>query len=262
LKRILVLLSVGVLWATGASAQVPQVLAYGNCAGTPCPLKASSDGTLAGGGGLTSDADDDTIAFSQTNDNNHSLAYESNGIAWKRKLFGVAGTASAQVTTVQGIASMTPLLVTFSGSNSVANTTFGATQDGTWTVQPGNTANTTPWLVAGQPCTLTRRISVGTTEDELQIKGTPGTLCGISVTNNHASANAFVKFTNLTAANTTPGSSTVVYSIMVPANGGVVDGAIDATFDTAITMYLVLGEADTDVAEVAANDLHVNVRWK
>jgi hypothetical protein len=30
---------------------------------------------------------------------------------------------------------------------SIGNTAFGATQSGTWTIQPGNTANTTPWLV-------------------------------------------------------------------------------------------------------------------
>lgn len=37
------------------------------------------------------------------------------------------------------------------GSNtigSIANSAFGATQSGIWTVQPGNTANTTPWLVS------------------------------------------------------------------------------------------------------------------
>lgn len=39
----------------------------------------------------------------------------------------------------------------FQAGGSIANTSFGATQSGTWTVQPGNTANTTPWLVtAGQ----------------------------------------------------------------------------------------------------------------
>ena len=38
------------------------------------------------------------------------------------------------------------------GSNaigSITNTSFAATQSGTWTVQPGNTANTTAWLVTG-----------------------------------------------------------------------------------------------------------------
>lgn len=100
---------------------------------------------------------------------------------------GSAGTAATGVITIQGIASMTPVQVSqataanlnatvvqgtspwitnisqFGGSNVVTGTGASgagiprvtvsndsnilATQSGTWTVQPGNTANTTPWLV-------------------------------------------------------------------------------------------------------------------
>jgi hypothetical protein len=115
--------------------------------------------------------------------------------AAKQPALGTAGTASADVLSVQGIASMTPLLVDGSGvtqpvsgtvtanlaagtnnigdvdvlslpalpagNNNIgdvdvaslpalptgANTIGAVTQNGTWTVQPGNTANTTPWLV-------------------------------------------------------------------------------------------------------------------
>ena len=35
----------------------------------------------------------------------------------------------------------------------ISNTSFAATQSGTWTVQPGNTANTTPWLITGSGTT-------------------------------------------------------------------------------------------------------------
>lgn len=92
----------------------------------------------------------------------------------KQPALGTAGTASADVITVQGIASMTALKVDGSavtqpvsgtvtanagtgnftvvqgtGTNLhtvVDSGTVAATQSGTWTVQPGNTANTTPWL--------------------------------------------------------------------------------------------------------------------
>lgn len=64
----------------------------------------------------------------------------------KQPALGTAGTASSDVITVQGIASMTPLLVNGSGSTQPVSGTVAATQSGTWTVQPGNTANTTPWL--------------------------------------------------------------------------------------------------------------------
>jgi hypothetical protein len=107
----------------------------------------------------------------------------------KQPALGTAGSASTDVLTVQGITSMTPLVVDGSGVTqpvsgtitasdgggsltvdapvgtpvfvrlsdgtsaistlpvSVASVpTHAVTQSGTWTVQPGNTANTTPWL--------------------------------------------------------------------------------------------------------------------
>lgn len=122
--------------------------------------------------------------------------------AAKQPALGTAGTASADVITVQGRASMTPLVVDGSGvtqpvsavslplpalaatstkqsdgsqktqvvdgSGNVIGatsnaldiniksgnpTTIAATQSGTWTVQPGNTANTTAWKVDGSAVT-------------------------------------------------------------------------------------------------------------
>lgn len=75
------------------------------------------------------------------------------GVAMPVAGLGSAGTAATGVVTVQGIASMTPIQI---GDNSSSITvdnagTFAtqAAQSGTWTVQPGNTANTTAWLVTG-----------------------------------------------------------------------------------------------------------------
>jgi hypothetical protein len=93
----------------------------------------------------------------------------------KQPSLGTAGTASVDVITVQGIVGMTALKVdgsavtqpisgTVAVSGSVAVTgpltdaelratpvpvsgTVAATQSGTWTVQPGNTQNTTAWLM-------------------------------------------------------------------------------------------------------------------
>ena len=123
--------------------------------------------------------------------------------AAKQPALGTAGTASTDVITIQGIASMTKLLVTpdsvalpanqsinnsqingvtplmgngttGTGSQRVTiasdNTAFGvnANQSGTWTVQPGNTANTTDWLVRGRGVahdTLPTVVANGTTLD-------------------------------------------------------------------------------------------------
>jgi hypothetical protein len=110
--------------------------------------------------------------------------------------------------------------------------------------------------------TLERYISAGATEDENEFKATAGVLVGISAYNNHASADAFLKCTNLTAANQAPGTSAIFYSMLIPFGGGFVDSEINATFSVALSCYIVLGEADTDVAEVAANDVVVNLRYR
>ncbi len=95
----------------------------------------------------------------------------------KQPALGTAGTASVDVITVQGKAAMTPLLVDPSGvtspvslasvpSHAVTNTgTFAAqaAQSGVWTVQPGNTANTTAWKVDGSAVTQPVSGSVTTT---------------------------------------------------------------------------------------------------
>ncbi len=105
-------------------------------------------------------------------------------------------------------------------------------------------------------------VSAGATEDETQIKATPGVLAGVSVTNNHATTDAFFRCVNKTSANTTPGSETIFYGVMVPHLGGVVDRGIEAAFSVALTCYVVTGEAENDVAEVAANDISVNVTYR
>lgn len=82
-------------------------------------------------------------------------------------VIGVAGTPSAQVQTVQGVTSMTPLKVDGSAVTqpvSMASTTItgtaAVTQSGTWTVQPGNTPNTTAWKVDGSA--VTQPVSLAT----------------------------------------------------------------------------------------------------
>lgn len=122
--------------------------------------------------------------------------------AAKQPALGTAGSASSDVITVQGIASMTALKVDgsavtqpVSGSVSVSNFpavqpvsdnggsltvdgtvtanagtgtftvdgTVAATQSGTWTVQPGNTANTTPWLTRPSDGTNSAAIKAAST---------------------------------------------------------------------------------------------------
>lgn len=109
------------------------------------------------------------------------------------------------------------------------------------------------------------RTSAGSTEDEHEVKATPGVLYSVLVTNTNAAAR-YLRCYNLTAANTTPGTSTVFWGAAIP---GATTGAgftysfpSGLTFDTALTCTLTTGAADSDVAEVAANEIKVTYTYR
>ncbi len=102
------------------------------------------------------------------------------------------------------------------------------------------------------------RTATGVTEDETEVKATAGRLLAATLTNTNAAARYFRCY-NLTAAATTPGASTVLLGFAVPGGGVPVSVTFGpgAAFSTALTCTLTTGAADTDVAEVAANE----VKW-
>lgn len=113
---------------------------------------------------------------------------------------------------------------------------------------------------------LHHRISVGTTEDEHEIKGSAGRLFSISVTNTNAAVR-YLRCANQVAASTTPGTTTVFYGMAIPgattgAGFTVNFGPMGIAFSTGLTCWLVTGAAETDVAEVAANEINVNYTYK
>jgi hypothetical protein len=108
-------------------------------------------------------------------------------------------------------------------------------------------------------------ISAGSTEDEHAVKATAGTLYSITTTNTNAAVR-YLKCENDTAANTAPGTDTPELRIAIP---GATTGAGFTTsfptgwsFSTALTCWLVTGAADSDVAEVAANEIMVFYTYK
>lgn len=119
-KKVVGIALLMVVLPVGASAQQPGVLVFGRdpATGDNHVVKTTSDGSVVvsggagGGGAATTDPDDASIAVSQTNDNANSLSMVYDGSVWRRQTVGTAGTAAAQVSTIQGIASMTPVLVT------------------------------------------------------------------------------------------------------------------------------------------------------
>jgi len=195
---------------------------------------------------------------------------------------GTAGAAAGGVLTVQGVASMTPILATVSQSTaSNLNATVdselppaAALADATanptvpavgafmmaWT---GSNWNRVQASVDGCSGTTRSRVRIKSdntnNDDETQIKASSGTLCSITGSNANTTTGVYVKCTNLTAASTTPGSSAIYYSVLIPASqeGGAVD--LNLAFDTALTCYLATGKADSDATDPAQDDAEVYV---
>lgn len=113
--------------------------------------------------------------------------------------------------------------------------------------------------------TVHSKISVGTTEDETQIKATAGAVYAITATNTNAAAR-YLKCYDLTAANAAPGTSTPWLRLAIPpaATSGAlaVTFPVGAAFSTALTCALVTGSADSDVAEVAAGEIMWFITYK
>jgi hypothetical protein len=108
--------------------------------------------------------------------------------------------------------------------------------------------------------------SIDLDESEEDIKTSAGQIYGVWVSN-MATSTRFVKFYNLTAANTTVGSSTPVITIAVPGNAsddvtGLFSSTHGIAFDTAICAAATTGIADADTGAPSANDVAINVFYK
>lgn len=108
--------------------------------------------------------------------------------------------------------------------------------------------------------------SIDLDESEEEVKATPGTIYSIAAFNRTA-APLYLKLYNLTAANTTVGSSTPTHTYVVPANADS-DGAgfllsvpQGIAFSTAISAAVTTGVADADTGAPGANDCVVNIQY-
>lgn len=130
--------------------------------------------------------------------------------------------------------------------------TIAATQSGTWTVQPGNTANSTPWLVTDTAATSGGLSivtgSVGATATA--IKASAGQLYGYHLFNTTAAV-AYVQIFNVAVGSVTLGTTAPTFSIGIPASGGVtVNWDKGIAFGTAITFACTTTRAGSTGATV------------
>lgn len=139
-----------------------------------------------------------------------------------------------------------------------------AAQSGTWTVQPGNTANTTPWLVTQTPGTTggltTYHLVSAASQNATNIKASAGQVFGWYIYNNNSSARK-VAFHN-TAGTPTAGAS-IFFSLVIPGSSGAnVAFPNGIAFSTGIAITTVTEVTDAGSTAVALNDLIINIFYK
>lgn len=174
----------------------------------------------------------------------------------------------------------------FQAGGSIGNTSFGisgtlpafastptvnAAQSGTYTVQPGNTANTTPWLVAPAAASTggatASHAIVANNTTSVAVDASPGTLYSVQLFNNSATI-AYLKLYDAAQGSTTCGSGTPKKVLMIPANtsgAGVVinvGGQAGVAFATAITRCVTTGIADNDTGAPAASTYLAEIDYK
>lgn len=190
--------------------------------------------------------------------------------------WSLSANQSVNVAQINGV---TPLMgngVTGTGSQRVTiasdNTAFSvnAVQSGTWTVQPGNTANTTPWLTTDTPATsgglsFVAVVASAATNNKTQVKASAGQLYCISAQNLNAAAR-YLKVFNNTSAGVTMGTTAADYQFIIP---GATTGAglvlnIDKgiAMGTGITIAVTGGIGATDNTSISANEVTVLVGYK
>lgn len=147
----------------------------------------------------------------------------------------------------------------------IANDSTGiVNQGGTWTVQPGNTANTTAWLTSQTPATsgglTTYHLVSGASTNATNIKASAGQLYCYSVFNTNAAMRKLA-FHN-TAGSPTAGAS-VFFSLPIPGGGGAnvcTDSGI--AFSSGIAITTVTEGADSGTSAVGSGDLIINLFYK
>lgn len=132
----------------------------------------------------------------------------------------------------------------FQAGGSIGNTTFASTQSGTWTVQPGNTPNTTAWKVDGSAVTqpVSGTITANPTSPATILNGQ--------------------KLVTTAGTRVTLASSTTIKSVTIKAlstNTGIVYVG-NATVSSSNGLQLVAGDSvSLDISNLATINLDASV---
>ncbi|MFN3587426.1 MAG: hypothetical protein ACK4UT_07975 [Moraxellaceae bacterium] len=180
--------------------------------------------------------------------------------ATKRYVFPVNGAAFLRIRATawtNGTANVVAYaLPNFAG---MPGSTTAVTQSGTWTVQPGNTANTTPWLVTLRPGTtggLARHRCISTAStNAVNVKASAGQVYTIHG-HNAGGADRYLKIYNKATA-PVPGTDTPVETYVLKAGQPFrLDFSNHGNpFATGIGYAITAGLADADTGAIAADEV-------
>lgn len=189
-------------------------------------------------------------------------------------LVALAANQSVNVAQINGVTTTTGNGVAGTGVQRVAiasdNTAFtvNAAQSGTWTVQPGNTANTTPWIVQTVPGATngasTCNLQSAATTNATNCKASAGTLYGYEVINTTGTL-YYLRLYNLTTSPTCSSSTGFIRSIPIPAattGAGVErDMSVGEAYGTGLGFCLTGGGSSTDNTN-AATGVYISLLYK
>lgn len=224
-----------IVWIAGdgyAAPAEPVIPLCGTDSSTPCGTAANPLITSAAAGGGTQDVNLEQV----------------NGAAVQTGAGTAAGTIRVELPT--------------DGTGKV-----NAAQSGTWTVQPGNTANTTPWLTTPVPgasgsCTP-YHLAGGTaaSTNSTNIKASAGTLCHLTAINTTVTT-YYLRMYNLAAAPTCSSATGAVHTYPVLPSGGInIPLPVGETYSAGIGFCVTGGGSDTDNTN-AATGVYIEASYR
>jgi hypothetical protein len=170
-----------------------------------------------------------------------------------------SGTITCNALIAQQPAMPPEIRTTYNGTQAVS-------QSGTWTVQPGNTANTTAWLMnnipnSAQGASTSHHLISAASTNATSVKASAGVINTIQVSNINAAFRYFKLYNKASAP--TVGTDTPVLTLALPPNSSVpVDcGPFGIRLATGIAYALTTGMAVADTGAVAATEHSVFIQY-
>jgi len=196
---------------------------------------------------------------------NKQFLLNMNGAQGLRAKLSTQITGTGAVTPNYALLPASPADTVVALSPTAANFNATVVQSGTWTVQPGNTVNSTPWLVQTQAGTTggstPYHLLSAANNNATSVKASAGLLYGYTLSNTNAAARFFKLYDKASAP--TPASDTVKHTVQVPANSTVIHVYPEGlTFSTGIAFAAVANISDTDNTSIGASDLSIDLNYK